>query len=334
MKKSSENDIFIENISNINIHHQSNTSSPICSILQLESGVVVLGLYNGNLNFYAQANLKNPYSVLYIDKYPIDTIIQVQDDQLLCSCSSFIYLIFENNLKKLDYNKKEKIVIGNIYGKINKALLLPDDSLILGDNKYISLYKKKGKKINYVKQIKINSPIIDLILVQSNVILGVSPKKRCLIFVDLDKFSQSYEIKNIKFFEDINFGNIVCKINKDFLVVGGCMGVVYLVSLKNKQFVANINIRYKNEIITAMHRMNNGDLLCGTSMLLSEENTKSEFIVSNLIQYRYDNTVFKEIYRKLNAHEDVIKKVCEIINHRGISEIGTISLDSNFKVWD
>ena len=150
----------------------------------------------------------------------------------------------------------------------------------------------------------------------------------------MDKFVQSYEIKNIKFFEDINYGNLICKINKDFIVVGGCMGIVYLVSLRNKQFVANINIRYKNEIITAMYRMNNGDLLCGTSMLLNEETTQNEYIVSNLVQYRYDNKVFKEIYRKPNAHEDVIKRVCEIINHRGISEIGSISLDSNFKVWD
>ena len=44
MKKTSENDLYIENISNVNLHHQSNTSSPITSILQLESGVVVLGL--------------------------------------------------------------------------------------------------------------------------------------------------------------------------------------------------------------------------------------------------------------------------------------------------
>lgn len=334
MKKSSENDLYIENISNTNVHHQSNTSSPICCILQLESGLVVLGLYNGNLYFYAQNDLKNPSSSLYIDKFPISSIIQVQDDQLLCSCSSFIYLIFENNLKKLDYNKKEKLVLENIYGKINKTLLLPDDSLIIGDNKYISLFKKKGKKINYAKQIKINSPVLDLNLIQNNLILGAAPQKKSLIFVDLDKFVQSYEIKNIKFFEDINYGNLICKINKDFIVVGGCMGIVYLVSLRNKQFVANINIRYKNEIITAMYRMNNGDLLCGTSMLLNEETTQNEYIVSNLVQYRYDNKVFKEIYRKPNAHEDVIKRVCEIINHRGISEIGSISLDSNFKVWD
>ena len=150
----------------------------------------------------------------------------------------------------------------------------------------------------------------------------------------MDKFALNYEIKNIKFFEDINFGNILYKINKDLLVIGGCMWYVYLVSLKNKQFVININIRYKNEIITAMYRMNNWDLLCGTSMLVNDINTKNKCICSNLVQYRYENNIFKEIYRKANAHDDVIKRVCKIINHSGISEIGTISLDSIFKVWD
>ena len=103
MKKTSENYLYIENISNVNIHHQSNTSCPIITILQLESGVVVLGLYNGILFFYSQIDLNNPYSSFEIDKNPISSIVQVQDDQLLCSCHS---LIFENNLKKLDYIKK------------------------------------------------------------------------------------------------------------------------------------------------------------------------------------------------------------------------------------
>ena len=118
------------------------------------------------------------------------------------------------------------------------------------------------------------------------------------------------------------------------LIIGGCVGIVYLVSLKNKQFVANVNIRYKNELITTMLRMHNGDLLCGTSILTIDENTQKEFICSNLVQYRYENKIFKEIYRKPNAHDDVIIKLCEIINHKGISEFGTISLDSTFKVWD
>ena len=106
----------------------------------------------------------------------------MQDDQLLCNSGPFIYLIFENNLKKLDFNKKEKIILGNINGVINKILALPDDSIIIGDNKFVSLFKKKGKKFNYIKQVRINSPVIDLILVQSNEILAASPKKKLFNF--------------------------------------------------------------------------------------------------------------------------------------------------------
>ena len=334
MNNKIQNEIAIENISNINVHHQSNTSSPICCILQLESGIIVIGLFNGNINFYAQTDLDNYYSSLKIDSSTINSIYQIQDDQLICCSGASLYLIFENNLKKLDYNKKEKIIIENVYGKINKILVLPDESIITGDNKYISLYRKKGKKINFVKQIKINAPILDLIMIQSNTVLSAAPQKQSLIFVDLDKFVQNYEIKNIKFCDDIKCSNIITKIKKDLLLVGGCMGIVYFISLKNKQFVANITIRYKNELITTVLKMHNGDLLCGSSMLVKDENTQKEYICSNLVQYRYSNNVFKEIYRKPNAHNDIIIKICDVVNHKGITEFGSISLDSTFKVWN
>jgi hypothetical protein len=334
MKNRIQNEISIENISNTNVHHQSNTLSPICCILQLESGIIVIGLYNGNINFYSQTDLDNYYSSLKIDSFPINSIYQIQDDQLICCSGTSLYMIFENNLKKLDYNKKEKIIIENVYGKINKILLLPDESIIVGDNKYISLYRKKGKKISYIKQIKINCPVLDLIIIQSNIVLSAAPQKQSLIFVDLDKFAQNYEIKNIKFYNEIKCSNLISKIRKDLLIVGGCLGIVYFINLKNKQFVANISIRYKNELITTILKMQNGDLLCGTSMLAKDEITQKEYICSNLVQYRYNNNVFKEIYRKSNAHNDVITKICEVVNHRGITEFGSVSLDSTFKVWN
>ena len=334
MKRENNNENLIVNISSTNIHHQSNTSSPVYSIIQLESGLIAIGLKNGSIRFYSQQNFEKPYSTLQIDSLPINSIIQLHDNQLMCCCGSLIYLIFENNLKKYDYNKKEKVVIQNIHGKINKIILLPDESIISGDSKYVSSLRKKGKKINITKQIKIGSPVLDLLLIQNNMFLAAAPQKQSLSFIDIDKFAQNYEIKNIKFFGDIKMNNIILKIKKDLLVLGGCKGIIYLINLKNKQFVANINIRYKNEIITSMYKMSNGDLLCGISMLLKEDNSQKEYICCNLVQFRYENNIFKEIYRKANAHNDVIKKICEIVNHKGISEIGTISLDSTFKVWD
>ena len=332
--KGGKNELTIENISNTNVHYQSKTPSPVSSITQLESGIVALGLSSGTIYFYSQLNLSTPYSSLKIDSFPINTILQQQDDQLMCCSGSFIYMIFENNLKKYDFNKKEKLTSQNIYGKIHKFLLLPDETIITGDNKYISSFRRKGKKLNLIKQIKVNSPVIDLLLVQNNQILAAAPKKKTLIFVDVDKFVQNYEINNIKFSNDIKMNNIICKLQKDLLAIGGCTGMAYLVNLKNRQFVANVNLRYKNETITTMFKMSNGDLLCGTCFVFKDPETQKEYINSNLAQYRYENKVFQEIYRKSDAHENIIKKICEIVNHKGISEIGTISFDSTFKVWD
>ena len=118
-------------------------------------------------------------------------------------------------------------------------------------------------------------------------------------------------------------------------MVGGCLGIVYFINLKNKQFVANITIRYKNELIATILKMQNGDLLCDTSMLAKDEITKKECICSNLVRYRYNNNnAFNEIFRKSNAHNDVITKIYEVVNHRGITEFGSVSLDSTFKVWN
>ena len=331
--RGSQNELTIGNISNTNVHNQSIAPSPISSITQLESGIVALGLSNGTIYFYSQLNLSLPYSSLKIDSSPINTILQQQDDQLICCSGSFIYMIFENNLKKYDYNKKEKLSSQNIYGKIHKFLLLPDETIITGDNKYISSFRRKGKKLNLIKQIRVNSPVIDLLLIQNNQILAAAPKKKTLIFVDVDKFVQNYEINNIKF-SDIKMNNIICKLQKDLLAIGGCTGMAYLVNLKNRQFVANVNLRYKNETITTMFKMSNGDLLCGTSIVIKDPETQKDYINSSLAQYRYENKTFQEIYRKPDAHENIIRKICEIVNHKGISEIGTISSDCTFKVWD
>lgn len=69
-------------------------------------------------------------------------------------------------------------------------------------------------------------------------------------------------------------------------------------------------------------------------MLMKDVETQQEYISSNLTQFRYENQTFKEVHRKKNVHEDIIEKITEIVNHKGINEFATISLDGYFKVWD
>ena len=332
MEKYLQNELTIENISNTNIHHESITSSPIYSIIQLDSGVVAIGLENGIINFYHQDNFEVPYFNIRVDIYPIFSILQLKAPQLLCSSGSSMYLIYESESKKFTYEKVEKINFDNVNGNIHKILLLSDGAILSSDNKYISLFNEKYEKIKLIKQIKVNSPVIDMLLFNSSEIICAAPKKQSLIILDIEKFIQNNEIKDIKFMKDINCNNILIKIKNDLICIGGCLGFVYLLNVKNKQFIAKANLSYQNELITTMLLLKKGDLLCGSSLLSVDKN--NENLYSSLAQYRYSNNYFKEIYRKLDIHKDIIRKIYNVINHRDIMEIATISLDKNFKIWN
>ena len=333
MKNDFTSKLIIDDISKINIHHQYDTKCPIYSIIQLDSGIIAIGLYNGYIKFFVSNNLDEPYLCVKIDEFPIYSVLQLEDDELICNSGQNLYLLYDSK-KNSNFDKKEKVINENLHGNINKILLLYDKSILIGDDKYISLFQKDKKKLNLIKHLKVNASIMNLNLIQTNLLLATVPSLQKIIFCDPEKLVKTYEISNIKFYEGIKYNNIICRISKDLIIIGGCMGLVYLVNLKNKHLIANVGIRYKNEIITCINLIQNGDIVCGTSMIMKDDNTKQEYICSNLVQYRYENLVFKEIKRQKNVHEDVIEKIIEIVNHKGINEFATVSLDGNFKVWD
>ena len=333
MKKEWSSKLSIDNISKINIHHQSSTNFPVNNIIQLESGVIAIGLNNGTINFFSLTSLEVPYICFKVDAYPINSLIQIEEDQILCNSGPYLYILFDTK-KNSKYDKKEKISIENIQGNINRILLLYDKSFLITDDKYISLFKKEKRKFNLIKHLKINSPITNICQIQNSLIIALVPLLQKILFIDPEKLVQTYQIQNIKFYPNIKYNNIICRISKDYVIIGGCMGHVYMINIKNKQLIANVSIRYKNEIITCMYLMNNGDLLCGSSMIVNDEETQQEYICSNLVQYRYDKQTFKEIYRKKNVHEDLVQKIIEIVNHKGINEFASVSLDGKFKIWN
>ena len=333
MKNDFSTELHIDDISKINMHHHYDIDFPACSIIQLESGTIAVGLTNGRIIFFNAINLEEPYLCFKVDEYPIYSILQLEDDQLLCNSGKNLYMIYDSK-KDSNFNKKEKINNENIYGTINKIILNYDKSILIADDKYISLFHQEKKTLNLIKHLKVNAPIMDINLVKINVLLAVVPKLHKVIFCDPEKLVKTYEYQNIKFYDGINYNNIISRISKDLIVIGGCMGYIYLVNLKNKQLIANVGIRYKNEIITCIYLINNGDLVCGTSMIVNDNDTQQEYICANLVQFRYENQVFKEVHRKKNVHEDVISKIIEIVNHKGINEFATISYDGSFRIWD
>lgn len=333
MKNDYSAKLIIDDISTINIHHYYNTEIPVCSIIQLDSGKIAVGLYNGSIIFFTATNLDEPYLCFKIGQFPIYSMLQIEDNEIICASGPNLYLINDNK-KNSNFDKKEKIENENLHGNINKILLMYDKSILIADDKYISLFNLEKKNLNLIRHIKINAPIMNLYLIQSTLLLAIVPSLHKVLFLEPEKLVKTYEIQNIKFYEGMRFDNIICRISKDLIVIGGCIGYVYLINLKHKQLIANASIRYKNEIITSIYLIKNGDLVCGTSMIMKENETQQEYVCSNLVQFRYENQIFKEIHRKKNVHEDIIQKIFEIVNHKGINEFATISLDGYFKVWD
>ena len=333
MKNEKPTKLAIDDISQINIHHFYDAKIPVCNIIQLDSGIIAIGLSSGNLIFFSGTNLDEPYLCLTIDKFPIYSLLQIEDDQLICSSDQNIYLLFDTK-KDGNFDKKEKIQNENLNGNVNKIISTYDKSIIIGDDKYISLFQKDKKKLNLLKHLKVNAPTMNLNLIRSTDSLAIVPSLQKILFVDPEKLVKTYEIQNIKFFEGIKFNNIICRITKDLIIIGGCLGHVHLINLNHKQLIAYASLRYQNEIITSIHLIQNGDIVCGTSMLMKDVENQQEYISSNLTQFRYENQTFREVYRKKNVHEDIIQKIMEIVNHKGINEFATISFDGFFKVWD
>ena len=333
MKNDGSAKLVIDDISQINIHHYYNSNFPVCSLIQLDSGIIAIGLYSGSVVFFAATNLDEPFLSFKVDSFPIYSLLQIEDDQLICSSGSHLYLLFDNK-KNGNFDKKERIDNQNLHGNIHKILLMYDKSILISDDKYISLFQKEKKNLSLKKHFKVNAPILNLYLIQSTLLLAIVPSMQKVLFLDPEKLVKTYEIENMKFYEGIKYDNIICRITKDLILLGGCLGSVYLINLKHKQLIAHASIRYKNEIITCVYLLKNGDIVCGSSMIVKDQETQQEYICSNLVQFRYEDQIFKEVYRKKNVHEDLIQKIIEIVNHKGFNELATISLDGYFKVWD
>ena len=52
MKNEKPTKLAIDDISQINIHHFYDAKIPVCNIIQLDSGIIAIGLSSGNLIFF------------------------------------------------------------------------------------------------------------------------------------------------------------------------------------------------------------------------------------------------------------------------------------------
>ena len=326
-------DSSITSIKRLNIHHTLNLPSEIFTLIQLENSLILLGLGNGSIYIYKKENILNPAYVLKVDNHPIVNILQLKDDTIICTSNyPSIFILKENPKNKIEYEISKKINI-KLQGKqINKILKLTNDNLVLIDNAFITLW---SNKLDLKKEKKINSPIIDVIPLNKKIIACALPLKKNIIYLENEKLNQEYEFKNIKFIDSLDFNNIFSIINDELLFVGGCLGCFYLINKQHKEFVANINLANNKEIITSVYNLVNGNLLCGGSFVFDDDN-KLVKVDSDLIQYEYRQyqNAFKEISRKKNIHSNIIRNITEIINHKEMKELVTVSLDGKVIIWN
>ena len=129
--------------------------------------------------------------------------------------------------------------------------------------------------------------------------------------------------------------NIFAILNDELLFVGGCLGCIYLINIQHKEFVANLYLANEKEIITSVYNLTNGNLVCGGSLAF-DDNNKVIQVVSDLVQYEYRQykNELKEISRKKNIHSNIIRNIKEIINHKEMKELVTVSLDGTILIWN
>lgn len=106
MKNNTAAKLTIDDISQINIHHYYDAKIPACCIIQLDSGIIAIGLNNGSILFFATTNLDEPYLCYKVDEFPIYSLLQIEDDQLICNSGPHLYLIFDNKKRVVSIKKK------------------------------------------------------------------------------------------------------------------------------------------------------------------------------------------------------------------------------------
>ena len=326
MLKKNDYSPSITSLKNLNIHYTLDFPSEVYTLVQLESGLILIGLGDGSIYFYKVENITKHFFILKADENPILNIIELKNGSIVCTTNApSICTISEHPQNKNEYQVEKRINTKSQGKQINKIIELDNEKLISVDNAYISLW---SNKFDLIKEKKINSPIIDVIELNKKKFVCAMPMKKCVRYYENENLNQKYEIKNIKFIQNVEFNNIFCILNDELLFIGGCFGCIYLVNVKYNEFVANVKLGDERQIITSVYNLSNGDLLCGGSLVIDDSN-KVVDVVSDLIQYKYKQyqNYFREIYRKKGIHSNIIRDLKEIINYKKMKEIITISLD-------
>ena len=199
-------DSSITSLKNINIHHTIDLPSEVYTLVQLENGLILIGLGNGEIYIFKKENILKPSFILKVDNNPILNILELKNESLICTSNNpSIYILKENPKNSVEYEIIKKINSKSQGQQINKIIELPNENLISIDNAFITLW---SNKFDLKKEKKINSPIIDIISLNKKIVACSLPFKNCITYFENEKLNQEYDFKNIKF---IHTTDIICR---------------------------------------------------------------------------------------------------------------------------
>ena len=143
----------------------------------------------------------------------------------------------EQNIFKL--NSKEITINNNIFNNNNyfyKCIQLSKEFIATSDNQNITIWKDNTNNFIQIKNIILNTPTSDMILIDNENFISTHSKEKVLRIFEINNFKQ---IKIINKIDCINNTNCLFKINDKFIAIN-CFKGIGLLFIKTKEIIQYI----------------------------------------------------------------------------------------------
>lgn len=285
----------------------------------------IIEIYSSDLNqkLITISNQPSSFFTELSDKTKEKEITKIK---LLCCSYNYIMKILEIIIikDKIGYNLLYSFHPNESRNEISKAIELTNENknIVSIDENNIIIYEYI-KDENYFEFKKIQTEGANDILNLNNNLFCVSLKNKGIIqFYDSLKFELIGEIEHI---ETYGCNDYLCKLNENFLFVGG-FDYISLIDIRYKQLNTKIElIKYKERITCTYSIIDKSIIIVGTKY----KNKIDEFSYDIIIYKLDENNNLKIIQRYTNAHNKIINSILWIPG-----KIISCSEDKKVKIWN
>ena len=289
----------------------------IYHLMILKDGRLASSTKEGIILIYSSKNF-NIEVIIHEHKSSIFYFTQLENNYIItCSLDKEVKII------KLIENSKYEIIqtIKEFDGAVTKILEFENKLISLSNDKYmrIFLFYENEKVFKLDKKIQFSkiSSYSDGILVNNNKeLITILSEEKSLKFWDLKNYSNINTFSTI----DTTYPCGICLLNSKILCVGGSnFKGFFLIDISTHEILKNI--KGMNYIYCIFR--------CFDNSFIAAVNDSQK--INSLIKYKFDEKSVDliEIYKKENAHNNIITTICELED----GEIVTAGKDEYLKIW-